>query len=135
MELRGLSSDTIQKISDIKKEDKWVLDYRKKSYDYFNKIELPSFGPKIDINFDEVIYYKGQDVSNNSEITGDWDDVSKKIRDELDNLGVLESENHLDGMGVQYESEVIYHNMIDELRKKNIIFTSDGENISVEYDS
>ena len=124
MELRGLSSDTIQKISDIKKEDKWVLDYRKKSYDYFNKIELPSFGPKIDINFDEVIYYKGQDVSNNSEITGDWDDVSKKIRDELDNLGVLESENHLDGMGVQYESEVIYHNMIDELRKKNIIFTS-----------
>ena len=124
MELRGISSDTVNQISKIKKEDSWVLEYRKKSYDYFNKIPLPSFGPKIDIDFDSVIYYKGHSPEEASEMANNWDHVDQKVRDELDTLGVLESENHLDGMGVQYESEVIYHNMIDELRKKNIIFTS-----------
>lgn len=124
MELRGISSDTVNQISKIKNEDSWVLEYRKKSYDYFNKIDLPSFGPKIDIDFNSVIYYKGNSNLDNSKMTDDWDHIDKKVRDELDTLGVLESENHLDGMGVQYESEVIYHNMIDELRKQNIIFTS-----------
>ena len=124
MELRGISSDTVNQISKIKNEDSWVLEYRKKSYDYFNNIDLPSFGPKIDIDFNSVIYYKGNSKLDNSKMTDDWDHIDKKVRDELDTLGVLESENHLDGMGVQYESEVIYHNMIDELRKQNIIFTS-----------
>lgn len=124
MELRGISSDTVNQISKIKMEDSWVLEYRKKSYDYFKQISLPSFGPKIDIDFDSVIYYKGHSKEEAREMADNWDHVDKKVRDELDILGVLESENHLDGMGVQYESEVIYHNMIDELRKKNIIFTS-----------
>lgn len=124
MELKGLHKDTVQMISNIKKEDSWVLEYRMKSYDLFKKISLPSFGPKIDIDFNSVIYYKSQDVVKNANVTAAWDDVSKKVREELDTLGVLESENHLDGMGVQYESEVIYHNMIEELHKKNIIFTS-----------
>ena len=124
MELKGINSETIQKISNIKNEDQWVLEYRKDSYDYFEKISLPSFGPKIDIDFNSVIYYKNSDKNDNSKIVDNWDYVDRKVRDELDTLGVLESENHLDGIGVQYESEVIYHNMISELHKKNIIFTS-----------
>ena len=124
MELKGISIETVEKISNIKNEDEWILNYRKKSYDYFNKISLPSFGPKINIDFNSVIYYKGLDKKEVNIISDNWDSIDKKVRDELDTLGVLESENHLDGMGVQYESEVIYHNMIDELRKKNIIFTS-----------
>ena len=83
---------------------------------------MPSFGPEINLDFDSIIYYKNQDGESN--IQSNWDSVDKNVRNELDTLGVLESENHLDGMGVQYESEVIYHNMIDELRKKNIVFTS-----------
>ena len=124
MELKGISIETVEKISNIKNEDEWILNYRKKSYDYFNKISLPSFGPKINIDFNSVIYYKGLDKKEVNKVSDNWDSIDKKVRDELDTLGVLESENHLDGMGVQYESEVIYHNMIDELRKKNIIFTS-----------
>ena len=83
---------------------------------------MPSFGPKINLNFDDVIYYKSND--RDEAIQNDWNSVLKPVVDELDELGVLESEKHLGGMGVQYESEVIYHNMLEELQKKNVVFTS-----------
>lgn len=120
MEVVGITEDNIQKISDIKQEAEWILDYRLQSYQYFKSLPMPSFGPKYDINFDNVIYYK----SNFSTIYSDWDKVDKNIQCQMKELGVIKSEEHLDGIGVQYESEVIYHNMIDELNKKNVIFTS-----------
>ena len=121
MEIKGLTKDNIIKISNHKKEEDWVKDYRLKSYEYFDKMkkDLP-FGPKFKINFDDIIYYK----SATDALTDDWSKVMKPIKSELDNLGVLESEQYMDGMGVQYESEVIYHNMIKELEDKKVIFTS-----------
>ena len=121
MEIKGLNKDNIIKISNHKKEEDWVKDYRLKSYEYFDKMkkDLP-FGPKFKINFDDIIYYK----SATDALTDDWSKVMKPIKSELDNLGVLESEQYMDGMGVQYESEVIYHNMIKELEDKKVIFTS-----------
>jgi len=127
MELKGLNLDTILKISEIKKEASWILDYRKQSLSFFEKLEMPSFGPKFSVDFDSIIYYKNQNQEKN--ISNDWNKVNQDVRSELDTLGVLESEHHLDGMGVQYESEVIYHNMLEELHKKNIIFTSIEEGI------
>ena len=126
MEIIGLSQEKIKQISEIKKEDSWVLDYRLKSYELFEKTEEPSFGPKANIDFEKVIYYKTND---DNKIKNNWNDISCSIRDELNSVGVLESEKHLDGMGVQYESEVIYHNMLDELTKKNVIFTSIEEGL------
>lgn len=122
MEIVGLSHDNIKKISAIKKEDVWVRNYRLNSYEKFLALEMPQFGPKIDLDFQKVIYYKRDDVDE--VIKNDWNEVLRPIRDELDDLGVLESEAHLDGIGVQYESEVIYHNMIKELEEKKVIFTS-----------
>ena len=121
MEIKGLTKDNIIKISTHKKEDTWVKDYRIKSYEYFEKMNktLP-FGPKFKLNFDDIIYYK----SATDELTDDWSKVMKPIKSELDKLGVLESEQYMDGMGVQYESEVIYHNMLKELTDKKVIFTS-----------
>ena len=126
LEIIGLSQEKIKQISEIKKEDSWVLDYRLKSYELFEKAEEPSFGPKANIDFEKVIYYKTND---DNRIKNNWNDISCSIRDELNSVGVLESEKHLDGMGVQYESEVIYHNMLDELTKKNVIFTSIEEGL------
>ena len=126
MEIIGLSQEKIKQISEIKKEDSWVLDYRLKSYELFEKAEEPSFGPKANIDFEKVIYYK---TTDDNKIKNNWNDISCSIRDELNSVGVLESEKHLDGMGVQYESEVIYHNMLDELTKKNVIFTSIEEGL------
>lgn len=126
LEIIGLDINKIKTISNIKNESDWILDYRLKSYELFNKIDYPNFGPKTEIDFDKVIYYKTND---NNSIKNNWKDISCSIRDELDSVGVLESEKHLDGMGVQYESEVIYHNMLDELTKKNVIFTSIEEGL------
>ena len=122
MEIVGLSEEKVKKISEIKNESDWVLDYRLKGYKSFVKQKMPLFGPEINLNFDDVIYYKNNEADKKLE--NNWNNILKPVVDELDSVGVLESEKHFGGMGVQYESEVIYHNMIEELEKKNVIFTS-----------
>lgn len=122
MEIKGIDREKVKTISDVKKEDSWIRDFRLDSYEKFEKIEMPEFGPKIDLNFSEIIYYKSN--KQDDDIKNNWNNVLKPVVDELDSLGVLESEKHLGGMGVQYESEVIYHSMLEELEKKKVIFTS-----------
>ncbi len=121
MEIIGIDKEKVKEISAIKNEDEWVLDFRLKSFNSFGNLDMPSFGPDYDLDFEKVIYYKSQDSHS---IKSNWNEVNKDIKCELSCLGVLESEKHLDGMGVQYESEVIYHNMLEELKEKNVIFTS-----------
>lgn len=121
MEIVGINEEHIKEISQFKEEDDWVLNYRLKSFKNFCSLDMPDFGPKYDLDFDKVIYYKS---SEDKDIKSNWDDIKSDIKCELSCLGVLESEKHLDGMGVQYESEVIYHNMLEELKEKNVIFTS-----------
>ena len=120
MLIKGLNEEKIKKISLLKQENNEILDYRLKCYKMFKKLSLPSFGPEIDIDFDQVVYYK----SSEDNLTDDWKNINENIREELCVLGVTESEKHLDGIGVQYQSEVIYHNMLKELEDKNVIFTS-----------
>lgn len=122
MEIVGLDKNKVSDISKKKNEDEWVREFRLGSYDIFSDMDMPKFGPKIDLDFNKIVYYKSSD--SDEKIESDWNSVLKPVKDELDELGVLESEKHLGGMGVQYESEVIYHNMIKELEEKNVIFTS-----------
>lgn len=122
MEIVGIDSDKVLQISKKKKEDEWVQKFRLDSYEKFEKLGMPEFGPEIDLDFSKIIYYKTS--ASDEEIKNNWNNILKPVRDELDDLGVLESEKHLGGMGVQWESEVIYHNMIEELMRKNVIFTS-----------
>ena len=122
MEIVGIDETKVKAISEKKKESDWIRNFRLESYKNFCNIDMPSFGPNINLNFDDVIYYKSND--RDEAIQSDWNSVLKPVVDELDELGVLESEKHLGGMGVQYESEVIYHNMLEELEKKKVVFTS-----------
>ena len=122
MEIVGLSEEKVKKISAIKGEKEKVLDFRLDGYNSFLRQSLPEFGPHIDLDFDKIIYYKSNEADK--KIENEWNNVLKPVKDELDDLGVIESEKHLGGMGVQYESEVIYHNMLEELDKKKVIFTS-----------
>ena len=121
MEIKGLSKENIVSISNHKGEDSWVKDYRLEAYKQFESMsdKLP-FGPDFKLDFAKITYYKSQDDT----LRNDWNQVLKPVKEELENLGVLESEQHMGGMGVQYESEVIYHKMLDELESKHIIFTS-----------
>ena len=122
MEIKGIDKEKLELISNIKKEDSWVKKFRLDSYEKFEKLDMPEFGPEIDLDFSSIIYYKANE--QDEAIKSDWNSVLKPVVDELDSLGVLESEKHLGGMGVQYESEVIYHSMLEELEKKKVIFTS-----------
>ena len=114
-----LTKEDIKKISSIKQEPTWMLEYRLKSYEAFKNSPNPNFGPKIDIDYDSINYYKQRE----EELTNDWNNISDEVRDVFDNLGEIDAEKqYLDGIGAQYDSEVIYHNMIKELEEKNVIF-------------
>jgi Fe-S cluster assembly protein SufB len=115
----GLDKEVIKKISEIKKEPAWMANFRLQSFKSFLNQKMPDFGPKININFDDIIYYKS--ISN--EVHKDWEEVPSEVKTIFCNLGVIKAEQeYLGGISTQYESAVIYHNMIKELEDKNIIF-------------
>ena len=114
-----LTKEIIKEISSIKNEPDWMYEFRLKSFEFFDSCKNPEWGPNIDVDFDSITYYK----KRTEELTNDWEKISCAIRNEFRDLGVIDAENkYLDGIGAQYDSEVIYHNMIKELENKNVIF-------------
>jgi Fe-S cluster assembly protein SufB len=130
MEIVGINKENLLKISKYKNESSKIRDFRVDSYNKFMELGMPNFGPKLSIDFNKIIYYKNNEKDNM--IKSNWNNILKPIVDELDSVGVRESEIHMGGMGVQYESEVIYHSMIQEIEDKKVIFTS-IENAMKEY--
>lgn len=117
----GLDENKIIEISKIKKEPKWMTDFRLNSYKAFRKIPNPNFGPELKINFDLINYYKR--VSEKTEKS--WDKVDCNVKNTFEELGLIDAEKkYLDGIGAQCESEVVYHSMIKELEDKGVIFMS-----------
>ncbi len=117
----GLSKEKIIEISTAKNEPKWMTDFRLKAYETFMKTPNPNFGPELKIDFDRINYYKRvSDI-----VANDWNNVACNIKNTFDKVGLIDAEQkYLDGIGAQYESEVVYHNMIKELEDKNVIFCS-----------
>ena len=119
MLIMKLTKEIINEISKIKEEPEWMRDFRINSFEYFENSSNPDWGPEIDVDFDNITYYK----KRTEELTNDWEKISCSIRNEFKDLGVIDAEKkYLDGIGAQYDSEVIYHNMIRELEDKNVIF-------------
>ena len=115
---KGLNENIVVEISKIKKEPKWMKEFRIDSYKKFEELSNPSFGPELKINFDDITYYK-----KIGESQSDWNKVPSDIKDTFNKLGIIEAEQkYLAGVGAQVESESIYHNMIKELEEKNVIF-------------
>lgn len=119
---RGLSEELVRRISSEKEEPAWMLDIRLRGLQVFNEKVLPTWGPDLSfLNFDEIIYYAFPDdiVQENKS----WDDVPKDIKDTFDKLGIPEAEKQmLAGVGAQYESETVYHNLKEEWEKQGVIF-------------
>jgi Fe-S cluster assembly protein SufB len=117
---KGLNEDIIRQISKLKNEPEWMLDIRLKAYSHFLNRPLPKWGADLStLNFDEIYYYgkpEGEQAKN-------WEDVPKGIKNTFDRLGIPEAEKKfLAGVGAQYESEVVYHNLRADLEKKGVIF-------------
>ena len=117
--MKGINKKIVRDISKQKGEPKWMTNFRLKSYEKFEQLANPLFGPYLDINFDAITYYK----KVTEKVENSWDDVPKEVKDTFDKLGIPDAEKkYLAGVGAQYESEVVYHNMLKELEEKNIIF-------------
>ncbi len=117
--MQGLTQKTVEEISKLKKEPAWMTEFRIEAFQKFLEIDDPTFGPFLNIDFNEINFYKKiSDKKNN------WDEVPKDVKTIFDEIGLIDAEkNYLDGVKAQYESEAIYHNMLKELEDKNIIFT------------
>ena len=117
---KGLSEDIIRQISASKQEPEWMLDYRLKAYKKFLEMPLPSFGPDLsDINFDDFTYF----IKPSDKVEKDWKDVPETIKNTFEKLKIPEAEQKfLSGVSTQYESEVVYHNMLKDVEEKGIIF-------------
>ena len=117
---RGLTEEIVRKISEMKDEPQWMLDFRLKSLKQFYKMPMPMWGGDLsELNFDEITYYvKPSERSERS-----WDEVPEEIKNTFDKLGIPEAEQkYLAGVSAQYESEVVYHNMEKDLEEQGIIF-------------
>jgi Fe-S cluster assembly protein SufB len=117
---KGLDEDVIKEISWMKSEPEWMTKFRLHAYRAFVKRPLPQWGGNLnDIDFDNIYYYiKPTDRQERS-----WDDVPSDIRNTFDRLGIPEAEQKfLSGVGAQYESEVVYHNIKKDLEDKGVLF-------------
>lgn len=126
----GLSEEVVREISRVKEEPEWMLDFRLKSLEQFNKMPMQTWGPDLsDIDYDALTYYK----KSSGGAARDWDDVPDKIKETFERIGIPEAERkYLAGASAQYESEVVYHNMKDEFSKLGIVFT-DTDSALKEY--
>ncbi|MBI5147260.1 MAG: Fe-S cluster assembly protein SufB [Thaumarchaeota archaeon] len=117
---KGLTRETVIEISKLKNEPQWMLDFRLRSYDVFMKKPMPNWGPNLGaIDFQNIYYYaKASEKSEKN-----WEDVPENVKKTFDKLGIPEAEKKfLAGVGAQYESEVVYHNLREDLAKKGVIF-------------
>ncbi len=119
---RGLDADVVRQISAMKGEPEWMLEFRLKAYEHYIKRGMPTWGPDLSsLNFDEIFYYVRP-----SEAEGrTWDDVPDTIKNTFEKLGIPEAEQKfLAGVGAQYESEMVYHSILEHLEKQGVIFVS-----------
>lgn len=118
---KGISEDVVRAMSAEKEEPEWMLEFRLKSLETFNKMPMQEWGPDLSgINFDDLTYF--QKASDKP--ARDWEDVPEKIKETFERIGIPEAERaYLAGASAQYESEVVYHNMKEEYDKLGIIFT------------
>ena len=127
---KGLNQEVAKAISKKKQEPEWMLTLRLKALETYEQLELPTWGPDLsDLKMDEIATY----VQPKGKISSSWEDVPEEIKNTFDRLGIPEAEKtSLAGVGAQYDSEVVYHSMKEDLLKQGVIYT-DMESAVREY--
>ncbi len=127
---KGLSEETIREISAEKEEPDWLLNKRLEALKIFNAAQNPSWGPDLTpVDMDKISAY----VRPKAQKARNWEDVPPEIRDTFEKLGIPEAElESLAGVGAQYDSEIVYHNMKDYLTQQGVVYT-DFETGAREY--
>ena len=118
---RGLDANIVREMSFMKKEPEWMLNFRMKSLDRFERRPLPTWGGELGgIDFDNIYYY----IKPTEEQVSEWDEVPDSIKNTYEKLGIPEAERkYLAGVTAQYESEVVYHRNREDLEAQGVIFS------------
>ncbi|SFB00790.1 MULTISPECIES: Fe-S cluster assembly protein SufB [Selenomonas] len=126
----GLTPEIVRDISKRKNDPEWMTEFRLKSLEVYNSLELPTWGPSLEeLNMDDIVTY----VQPDAKMTGSWEEVPEDIKDTFDRLGIPEAEKtSLGGVGAQYDSEVVYHSIQEDMVKQGVIYT-DMETALVEH--
>ena len=129
---KGLTKEIVNQISDEKNEPDWMRELRLDSLEKFYQIDNPIWGPDLsEVNIGDITTY----ISPDANLTEDWDEVPDDIRNTFMLLGIPEAEQkkNLSGVGAQYDSEVVYHNIQKELSEQGVIYI-DFETAVKEYE-
>ena len=127
----GLTPEIVENLSREKHDPEWMKEFRLKSLDIFNNTEMPDWGPSIEgLNVDEIVTY----VRPNTDMKADWNEVPEDIKNTFDRLGIPQAEkDSLAGVGAQYDSEVVYHNVRKEVEEQGVIYTDMESALNGEY--
>ena len=117
----GLSADIIETISREKNDPEWMREFRLRSLEIYNRTPMVDWGPDIEgLDMKNIVTY----VRPNTKMTADWEDVPETIRDTFEKLGIPQAEREsLAGVGAQYDSELVYHNVKKEVAEQGVVYT------------
>ena len=127
----GLTPAIVEQISKEKKDPEWMREFRLHCLDIYNQIPIPDWGPSIDcLDMDNIVTY----VRANTKMQGDWKDVPQDIKDTFERLGIPQAERKsLAGVGAQYDSELVYHNVKDEVAQQGVVYSDIESALHGEY--
>ena len=127
----GLDEETVLKVSAEKHDPEWMRDFRLKCLKIYNEMEMPKWGPGIEgLDMDRITSY----VRHKSEMKNNWEDVPEDIKNTFERLGIPQAEREsLAGVGAQYDSELVYHNVKDEVAAQGVIYTDLESAMKTEY--
>ncbi|MFT9056467.1 MAG: Fe-S cluster assembly protein SufB [Ethanoligenens sp.] len=118
---KGLTPEIVERISEEKHDPAWMRDFRLKSLEIYNKMSLPKWGPSLnELDMDNIVTY----VRPDAKMAGNWKEVPDEIKNTFERLGIPKAEREsLAGVGAQYDSEVVYHNVRDEVTRQGVVYT------------
>ncbi len=127
----GLTTAIVEKISSEKHDPVWMQNFRLESLQIYNEMKVPDWGPSIEgLNMDDIVTY----VRPNTKMSAKWSDVPEDIKDTFEKLGIPQAERKsLAGVGAQYDSELVYHNVREEVAAQGVVYTDMESALTGEY--
>ena len=118
---RGIGADLIDEISKEKNDPEWMRNFRQKSLELFHKQRMPQWGPSIEgLDMDRIVTY----IRPKAKMRNNWEDVPEDVKKTFERLGIPQAEREsLSGVGAQYDSEIVYHNLRSEVEKQGVVYT------------
>ena len=129
---QGLTPEIVEQISKEKNDPEWMKELRLEALKIYNEMPIPDWGPSLDgLNMDNIVTY----VKPKTKLTADWDEVPEDIKNTFEKLGIPQAEREsLAGVGAQYDSEVVYHNMREEVAALGVVYTDLESALHSEYE-